>query len=364
MAIRFELDPADEAALAFGSSPLLETVISLHVLAEPRHHALQHGWVRAMRQLPSALRREIAALSFLYRWTLPNCVLPRPDGAEDDFDTELAALRALPVDVAAFELLRPLHDHGGAVRSRRRILADPQVRSAALRTARRQGRDSERAAAQLLDDPTTFRERLCTLLRDYWDAAFATEWERIEPLLAEAIADAGRRIAAQGPYPFLAGLAPALRVEPAEHRFGLDVPHDHTLSLGGSTRLLLVPSVYVWPHVFVNCDAPWPLVLVHRASQLVESLRPPAPAELARRLRAVADPTRLRMIELVADRPRSTQELAPLVSLTEAGASRHLRALAAAGILTTRREGYYVVYSLVPRALEDLAGELGTLTRH
>jgi DNA-binding transcriptional ArsR family regulator len=320
--------------------------------------------VRALRGLPAPLRREIAALSFLYRWTLPNCVLPSPAAADDDLESELAALRALPADLAAFELLRPLHDHGGAVRSRRRILADPRVRAAALRTARRLGRDAQRAAAQLLEEPAAFRERFCTLLEEYWSAAFAGEWERIEPLLAEAIADAGRRIADHGVYGFLAGLAPALRVEPAEQRFGLDVPHDHTVVLGGTTRLLLVPSVYVWPHVFVNCDAPWPLVLVHRAPHLAESLRPPAPAELARSLRAVADPTRLRMIELIADRPRSTQELAPLVSLTEAGASRHLRALAVAGVLTTRREGYYVVYSLVPRALEDLAAELGALTRH
>ena len=51
-------------------------MLSLHVLVEPKHHALQHDWVRAARSLRSGLRREIAALSFLYRWTLPNCLLP------------------------------------------------------------------------------------------------------------------------------------------------------------------------------------------------------------------------------------------------------------------------------------------------
>ena len=95
MAIRFELEPGEEEALAFACSPLLETVLSLHVLAEPRHHALQHEWVRAARRLPSSLRREIAVLSFLYRWTIPNCVLPTASGSDEDFETEVAALRRL-----------------------------------------------------------------------------------------------------------------------------------------------------------------------------------------------------------------------------------------------------------------------------
>ena len=28
---------------------------------------------------------------------------------------------------------------------------------------------------------------------------------------------------------------------------------------------MLVPSAYVWPHVRVNCDEPWPLALVYPA---------------------------------------------------------------------------------------------------
>ncbi|HVR14283.1 MAG TPA: hypothetical protein VMS41_10905, partial [Gaiellaceae bacterium] len=59
--------------------------------------------------------------------------------------------------------------------------------------------------------------------------------------------------------------------------------------------------------------------------------------------------------------PRSTQELAPLVGLTEAGASKQLRLLATAGLLTTKREGYYVVYSLQAEKLATLSDELRSL---
>jgi hypothetical protein len=42
-----------------------------------------------------------------------------------------------------------------------------------------------------------------------------------ETLLAEGVAEAGRRIAADGVYAFLAGLAPALRVGPAGQQFSI-----------------------------------------------------------------------------------------------------------------------------------------------
>jgi DNA-binding transcriptional ArsR family regulator len=53
--------------------------------------------------------------------------------------------------------------------------------------------------------------------------------------------------------------------------------------------------------------------------------------------------------------------VARLAGLTDAGASKQLRLLAAAGVLTTKREGYYVVYSLEPEKLATLSDELSHL---
>jgi DNA-binding transcriptional ArsR family regulator len=365
MALRFELGDDEDGAVAFGYSPLLESVLSLHVLAEPKHHALQHEWVRAMRRLPAPLRREISALSFLYRWAIPDCLLPAADTGYDGFEVELARLRRLRTDVAAFELLRPLYDHGGGARPpRRRILSSPEVRAVALKRAGVHGTQARRAASLLFDDPARLIERFASLLESYWEEAFGQEWERIEPRLAESVAIAGRQIAADGLHPFLLSLAPQLRVDPGGRSFGLDIPHDHRVPVGARNPLLLVPSVYVWPHVRVNCDAPWPLTVIYRAPHLVAGLRRATPPQLVQLLKALADPTRLRILELVAQRPRSTQELAPLVGLTDAGASKQLRLLAGNGLLSSRREGYYVVYSLEPEKLATLSAELGHLVGH
>ena len=246
IAIRFELGEDQDGVVAFGYSPLLESVLSLHVLAEPKHHALQHGWVRAARTLPLSLRREITALSFLYRWTLPDSILPTATSGYDDFAAELDRLRRLRLDVVAFDLLRPIYDHGGGARpARRRVLSSPEVRKRALRHAGTLGAASRRAATLLFDNPHRLVDRFTSLLEAYWEHAFAAEWARIEPQVAESVELAGRQIAADGMGAFLLTLAPQLRVDAGGRSFGLDIPHDHRVPITAKNPLLLIPSVYV-----------------------------------------------------------------------------------------------------------------------
>jgi DNA-binding transcriptional ArsR family regulator len=257
--------------------------------------------------------------------------------------------------------VRSFHDHGGKRQSVRKLLGDRELRAQVMKRAASHGYGPRSAVRLLFDDPAALHSRFVELLARYWADAFAMEWARIEPNLAEGVEAAGREIASGGAFRFLQRLAPRLRVDLDDHSFGIDVPHDHRIKLDAGNQLLLVPSVYTWPHVRVNCDAPWQLTLVYRAPQLAESLRPPKPPELVNAFRALGDPTRLRIVQLIARRPRSTQELAALVGLSAPGTSKHLRTLSAAGLVTTRREGYYVVYSLAAERMQSLGGDLARL---
>jgi DNA-binding transcriptional ArsR family regulator len=89
-----------------------------------------------------------------------------------------------------------------------------------------------------------------------------------------------------------------------------------------------------------------------------EAARRAAPPDLLSLLRAAGDDSRLRILKLVAERPRTTEELAPLVSLSEPALSRHLRILGEAGVVSARRDGYYVLYRLERSALARLSDEL------
>jgi DNA-binding transcriptional ArsR family regulator len=358
VAIRFRLPPHALDRVAFAYSPLLEAALSLHVLVEPKHHPLQHEWVRAMRALKPGLRREIGAFSFLYRATLADIFLPSPTEEYPEFGLELERLSELDERVLAYELTRPLHDHGGA-EPRDARLDDPAIRASVLRSAEFHGAESVRVARAVLDEPVAVVRRLTQLLERYWEAGFAAEWGRLEPRLAAAVTEAGRQIADDGVYALLLGLAPQLRVDVGREEFGIDVRHEHRVDIGEEETLVLAPSYFVWPHVRVNCDRPWPLTLVYPAGFVIGAARRELPSgDLLRSLRAVADGTRLRALKLIAERPRSTQELAPLIGISEAGLSKHLRLMAEAGLLATRREGYYVLYSLVPAQVEVIASAL------
>src|SRR3954447_17990895 len=93
--IAFRLPASAAERVAFSYSPSLEAVLSLHVLVEPKHHPLQHGWVRAMQRLPAALKREIDALAFVYRAYFPEFFFPSPAGELLGFADELERLRSL-----------------------------------------------------------------------------------------------------------------------------------------------------------------------------------------------------------------------------------------------------------------------------
>jgi DNA-binding transcriptional ArsR family regulator len=359
--IRIVFPPNPVEHLAFSLSPALECVLSLHVLAGPKHHALQHEWVREMRALDPALKRRFDASAFLFDRHVPDPLIPSPLGATAEFQDELARITELDPDLLLEGFGRPLYDHGGRGAS---AFEDPGAAELVLERAGEYGADSLALARELLDDPRSFARRFCEFLAEYWHAAFEREWGRIEPVLSHAVSQAGRVLAGGGIWPVLGRLPSHCRVDRERSELLIDLPHEHDVVISAGNPLLLVPSVFVWPHLRVNCDPPWPTTLVYSAPSLAREAEPRIPpAELLRILRALADDTRLRVLKLIAERPRTTQELAPLVGLSNAGLSKSLRRLAEAGLIAPRRQGYYVVYSLdrarLTAASAGLEGFLG-----
>jgi ArsR family transcriptional regulator len=85
-------------------------------------------------------------------------------------------------------------------------------------------------------------------------------------------------------------------------------------------------------------------------------------AGLARLLRALADPTRLRLVSMVAAHEGGEAcvcDLTAPLGLTQPTVSHHLKILVDAGIFSRERRGVWAYYALRPAALQALAEVLG-----
>jgi|GEM_PF-2057374 DNA-binding transcriptional ArsR family regulator len=365
MAIRFRLENANVRAVRFAVSPLLEAVMSLNALLFPRERGLQHGWIRAMRDLPSPLRRELAAFSFVLDYAVPDCILPRAGRRiAATWEDELERLAALPPEEAGYELARPAFHYVMDVPQGPAALEREDVRAYVEGRARRYGPAAVAAARLAWTDPERLLRRFIDLLQGYWESAFAAEWERLGPRLETVARRDARTVASRGVFAVLDGRFADTVVDAEAGWFLRHSPHEHEVRPSRRRPATFVPSVYVWPHVRVNCDAPWPLAVIYPPADVRADARAePVPPTLSRALRALAEPTRLQLLRAIGGRPRSTEELAHLVGLSAAGTSKNLSLLARAGLVRRRRDGYYVLYELDPAALAMLSEALAGYVR-
>jgi biotin operon repressor len=74
--------------------------------------------------------------------------------------------------------------------------------------------------------------------------------------------------------------------------------------------------------------------------------------------KALADPSRLRLLAALRERPLYPEVLAERLKLSPSTVSFHLKKLEAAGLVTSSREQYYVVYRPVEALLGRTLGEL------
>lgn len=74
--------------------------------------------------------------------------------------------------------------------------------------------------------------------------------------------------------------------------------------------------------------------------------------------RALADPNRLQILDLLAGEPLPVGVVAERLRIRQPQASKHLRALSDAGLVEFRAEAQRRIYGLRPQPFHDLAGWL------
>jgi DNA-binding transcriptional ArsR family regulator len=78
-------------------------------------------------------------------------------------------------------------------------------------------------------------------------------------------------------------------------------------------------------------------------------------------LKALADPTRRRILRLVRDRERTAGDIATRFDVSRPAVSQHLRALEDARLVTVRRDGTRRWYRARPEGLREMHAWLETM---
>jgi ArsR family transcriptional regulator len=84
-------------------------------------------------------------------------------------------------------------------------------------------------------------------------------------------------------------------------------------------------------------------------------------ADLAATVKALADPTRLRIVDTLrkaAPEAVCQCELLPLFDMSQPALSKHLKVLVDAGVVATERRGLWAYYYLVAHATDELVAWL------
>lgn len=345
--------------VGFAYSPALEATLSLRAVLDPKRYPMYLPWSRRARDLPADLRAEIDALSFAFRDILPGIFEVGLTGDFPTFEEELERIAACADDRVLYELTLPFGGYAcGDPNQDPGLVHDPDFQHTILDAAR----EADPPAAHVLEDafvdPAGIRARLARMLEWYWDVAFHEEWASIHPRLEAEVGDMARALVSGGLGTLVEQFMPEATYDPEAHALVVDKPYDREVDVAARGGLAFVPVAYDYK-IALELDPPWHLsVFVPLRSMRQPEVPQANDREVAAGLRALGDETRLQIMRFVSESPRSTRELAQLLSLSESAVSRHLKMLATVGVVDSERDGYYVLYRLQPDRIGALGGAL------
>lgn len=195
-------------------------------------------------------------------------------------------------------------------------------------------------------NPPLLYETAVNHLRYIWDNHLAAEWQRVLPMLRESAAAYSRLDFSN------------MSAEEALRKVtGRDLREAYGEKLIRLDSIVFVPSAHIGPYVslwerdrtgFAIFGARLPREAQITSSELSR-------AELVTRLSALADNTRLHILELLTKHEElCAQDIIEILNLSQSSVSRHLSQLSATGYITERRKDVAKCYSLNTERVHDI----------
>lgn len=323
--MRLAVGAPDLVRSRFAVSPLMELDNLLRKLSGHDRERLPREWSARLRPAFRRLRAETpldAVFALHTRHYGAGFVAPPPRSLAQTIEDDLAQVRATPLEVARREIdkcldLKPCTDERVLA-----VLRDPRV-------------------ADLIAD----------ILEQAWYELLAADWLQLRAILERDVVHRAGLLSRVGWAAAIDGLDKRLRWRDGAIEIAWK-HYDVTIEVGG-TGLLLVPSVFIWPHVAVHTELPWPRTLIYPARGIA-ALWEPAETTVPGALAALVGRSRATLLMAVAE-PASTTQLARSLGLAPGAVGDHLAVLRNAGLVVSARSGRSVLYRRTPLG-DALAG--------
>jgi DNA-binding transcriptional ArsR family regulator len=197
---------------------------------------------------------------------------------------------------------------------------------------------------RLKEFPPLFRSYM-DLLREVWEPVDEM-WQARLPLLEEA----GRQVVGELESGRTLGDVVGKACETFTSMLG-----DITRRVDSGYPLLIVPCLFFGKSLYLEFPG---LTVVGSGFQRNDAAARARTESLARRLKTVADPTRLALLHFLAGTPSTVGDLAASFGLAQPTVSMHMKTLRESGLVRAERKDGRVQLSVDPDAVETMLDEL------
>lgn len=210
----------------------------------------------------------------------------------------------------------------------------------------------------LVTDPQELKNRSLRLIEEFWNTCYAEEFNQELPSLQRAARHAQSLV------------HPVVQVSFAELT-GHRLPEDIAAHLADVERVTYCPSSHLGSFIQYIYYPP-ELILFFNPAAVLESrpapATPPSPTatEIAETaalagMKAIADPTRLRILGMLQEREHYAQEIVGKLGISQSAVSRHLSTLENASVVSVRPDQGMKYYAIDREHLRTLAGYIHSL---
>lgn len=324
----------------------------LRMIGAHEHHSGLHEWIL---NTASELSKEQLEINYMVCNYIDSiCCTDIEAQSFPEFIENLSSIKAERLQDISLHWLRPLPDYPGdeeMMKSKEAFLHYVERLLGEKYAAKGEEIDLDTWAKEYdyLQNPQELLDLMAEHLQFMWEHYLKPEWKRVKPIIEEAV-EAFSAIDYSGMSAF-----EAIETVTGRNMRGKDFFEER---LEKADTLVFMPSAHLGPYISWGASDDDTTMIFFFGARPPKGAKMKSTAlsrsELLVRLNALADETRLKILELLTHEDEMcAQDFINELDLSQSSASRHLRQLTASGYVSERRRDVAKCYSLNPERIDD-----------